>query len=177
MAKSKASKVELGHELAEKFSKAKGALIAEYSGMKAEDLAALRRDLRKVGCEFKVIKNRVARKAIEGSVPDAAPIKDKLVGPIGIVYFYSDIAEGAKTVIKCSKEKAEQFKLTSGLLKGRLMPVKEFEAIAELPSKDVLLARIIGSLVAPHRRLLGALNGVAGNLVRTVSAIKEKKSD
>ncbi len=176
MAKSRASKIELGHELADKFARAKGAVLAEYSGMTAEDLALLRRELRKVGCEFKVIKNRVARKAIEGSVPHAMPITAKLVGPIGVIYLYKDIAEGAKTVIKFSKDKAERFKLTSGLLEGRLIPINEFEAIAELPSKEVLLARIIGSLVAPHRRLLGALNGVAGNLVRTISAIKEKKS-
>ena len=177
MAKSKAAKIELGHELADKFSKSKGAAIAEYAGMSAEELAYLRRELRTAGCEFKVVKNRVARKAIDSVLPGAASFKDNLVGPIGVVYIYRDIAEGAKAVVKFSKEKPDKFKLTRGLLEGQVVAIKEFQAIAELPSKDVLLAKIVGSLVTPHRRLLGALNGVSQNLVRAIAAIKEKKSD
>ena len=176
MAKTKAAKIELGHELAEKFAKSKGAAVAEYAGMTAEDLAYLRRELRNVGCEFKVVKNRVAQKALDAALPQAAPLKESLVGPIGVVYIYNDIAEGAKAVIKFSKEKPDTFKLTRGMLEGQVIAIKEFEAIAELPSKDVLLAKIVGSLVTPHRRLLGALNGVSQNLVRVISAIKEKKS-
>ena len=176
MAKSKAAKIELGHELADKFSKSKGAAIAEYAGMTAEDLAFLRRELRSAGCEFKVVKNRVARKAVDVALPESGTFKDNLVGPIGVVYIYNDIAEGAKAVVKFSKEKPEMFKLTSGLLDGRVIAISEFQSIAELPSKDVLLARIVGSLVTPHRRLLGALNGVSQNLVRVIAAIKDKKS-
>jgi len=176
MAKSRAAKIELGHELTDKFSRSKGAAIAEYAGMSAEDLASLRRELTNAGCEFKVVKNRVARKAIAIALPEAVPFKENLVGPIGVVYIYNDIAEGAKAVMKFSKEK-EKFKLTSGLIEGQVVAVEDFKAIAELPSKDVLLAKIVGSLVTPHRRLLGALNGVSRNLVRVIAAIKEKKSD
>lgn len=177
MAKTKASKIELGHELADKFSRSKGAAIAEYAGMTAEDLAYLRRELRNAGCEFKVIKNRVAKKALDVALPEAAPFKEKLVGPIGVVYIYNDVAEGAKVVVRFSKEKSETFKLTSGMLEGKVIAINEFQAIAELPSKDVLLAKIVGSLVTPHRRLLGALNGVSQNLVRAIAAIKDKKSN
>jgi large subunit ribosomal protein L10 len=176
MAKSRAAKIELGHELADKFSRSKGVAIAEYAGMTAEQLAYLRRELRAVGCEFKVVKNRVARKAVDVALPEASPLKGNLVGPVGVVYIYKDIAEGAKTVVKFSKEIPDKFKLTSGMLEGKVIAVREFQAIAELPSKDVLLAKIVGSLVAPHRRLLGALNGVSQNLVRVIAAIKEKKS-
>ncbi len=176
MAKSKAAKIELGHELADKFSRSKGVAVAEYAGMTAEDLAYLRREMRSAGCEFKVIKNRVARKAVEAALPEAGNFKATLVGPIGVIYFYKDVAEGAKAVIKISKEKSEKFKLTSGLLEGKVIAIKEFQAIAELPSREVLLSKIVGSLVTPHRRLLGALNGVSQNLVRVIAAIKEKKS-
>lgn len=175
MAKSKAAKVELGKELGEKFSRAKGAVVAQYSGMTAEDLTSLRREMRSAGCEFKVMKNRVAKKAIDQSLPTAAAFKEKLVGPIGVIYINKDVAAGAKAIIKFSKEK-EIFKLTSALLEGQVTPITELQAIADLPSKEVLLTQIVSSLVAPHRRLLGALNGVAGNLVRVISAIKDKKT-
>src|SRR3989338_11264653 len=102
MAKSKAAKIELGHELADKFSRSKGAAIAEYAGMTAEDLAYLRRELRSAGCEFKVVKNRVARKALDVALPEAGSFKNNLVGPIGVIYIYKDIAEGAKAVVKFS---------------------------------------------------------------------------
>lgn len=177
MAKSKLAKIELGNELADKFSKSKGIAVAEYAGMTAEELAGLRRELRKAKCEFKVVKNRVAQKAVDAALPESvAPFKKSLVGPIGVVYMYEDVAEGAKTVVRYSKEIPEKFKLTGGLLEGKVIAVNEFQAIAELPSKEVLLAKIIGSLVAPHRRLLGALNGVSRNLVGVISAIKDKKS-
>lgn len=176
MAKSKAAKIELGNELKEKFVKAKSIAVTEYRGMTAEELSALRRDLRDSGCEFKVIKNRVARKSIEEALPESGEFKNHLTGPVGVVCIYDDVAVGAKTVVKYTKEKSEKFKMTAGLLDGQVIALNEFKTIAELPSKDVLLAKIVGSLVTPHRRLLGALNGVSQNLVRVINAIKETKS-
>lgn len=177
MAKTKAAKIEIGKDIASRFVQAKASILAEYRGMKAEELRELRGDLRAVGCTFEVVKNRVARKAITEAAPKVSDLANMLKGPLGIVYLMKDVGEGAKTVIKFTKEKSELFKVTGGVMDGRLVSTKDIEAIAELPSREILLSRIIGSLVAPHRRLLGVLNGVAGNLVRTIAAIRDRKSE
>ncbi|MBI2601566.1 MAG: 50S ribosomal protein L10 [Deltaproteobacteria bacterium] len=176
MAKMRSAKVELGKEIAERFKQSKASIIAEYRGMKAEELRDLRVDLRAVGCEFQVVKNRIARKAIMESVPELAELAPQLKGPLGVVYLKKDVGEGTKTVIKFTKEKSELFKITGGVIDGRLVSTDDIDAIATLPSREVLLARMLGSLIAPHRRLMGVVNGVAGNLVRTIAAIRDKKS-
>ena len=67
-------------------------------------------------------------------------------------------------------------KVTAGHMEGAVLSAEELKAIADLPSKEVLLGQIVGSIVAPHRGLLGVLNGVSRNLVQVINAIKDKKS-
>ena len=69
----------------------------------------------------------------------------------------------------------ENFKIKGGLLENESLTTEQLKSISELPSKEVLLSKIIGSIVAPHRGLLHVLNGVSSNLVRVINAIKEKK--
>ena len=175
MAKSKAAKVEMGEGLAKCFNEANASIVAEYSGITAEQLVQLRRRLRNVGCEFKVIKNRVAKKAIESKAQGSSAISSKLHGPIGVVYVYKDIAAASKTMLDYAREN-EKLKITGGLLEGRALSVAELKQISELPTKDVLLSRIVGAIVSPHRQLLGVLSAVSQGLVRTISAIKDTKS-
>jgi len=163
-------------ELAEKFQKANGAVIAEYRGLTVAEITQLRVALRKAKAEFKVVKARVAKKAIEKEVEGAAPIVGDLKGPIGVVYAYGDAAQAAKAVFEFEKEKSELFKVTAGLIEGKKVTSEQLKAIADLPSKEVLLAQIIGSLVAPHRGLLNVLSGVPRNVVQVINAIKEKKA-
>ena len=175
MAKSKQMKALLGKNLAEKFNQAPAAIVAEYRGSSAEEMAELRRLLKKVNSEFRVLKNRAVKKAIFEYAPSAEALAESLKGPIGVTYLYGDAAAGTKTLLEFAKDRPN-LKVTVGLMDGALVSPAELKAISELPSKDVLLAKIIGTLVAPHRGLLYALNGVSGNLVRVLNAIKEKKS-
>jgi large subunit ribosomal protein L10 len=174
MAISKAKKQDLNKTYVKRFSDSKASLIADYSGISACELAALRVELRKADSEFKVIKNRVAIKAIEESVPDASPIKDHLKGSIGVAYMYGDVAAGSKALLAFSKTN-DKFKVRGGLLDGKLLSKEDVKALSELPSKEELLAKIIGTLVSPHRGLLRVINGVSGNLVRVINAIKYTK--
>jgi large subunit ribosomal protein L10 len=172
----KSEKLEVAKAYAKRFDDADASIFAEYRGLSAEDLAGFRRELRSVGCEFKIVKNRVTKFAVDATFPEKAEgIKSALKGPLGVVYIKNDLAGGAKAVVKFSKEKEEFFKVTGGVLEGSFISVAEIQKIASLPSKEVLMARIVGSLVTPHRNLLGVLNGVSSKLVRTIAAIRDAK--
>ncbi|MCB9228392.1 MAG: 50S ribosomal protein L10 [Deltaproteobacteria bacterium] len=175
MAKDKAAKTALRDELAGLFNKAQAAIVAEYSGISANELANLRVELRKIDTEFKVVKNRIAKKAIEDSAHSAEELKDRLTGPVGVAYLNGDVAAGAKAMLAFAKGN-EKFKVTGGVFEGKALSVKDIQALSELPSREELLAKIIGSLVSPHRGLLHCINGVGSNLVRVINAIKDKKA-
>lgn len=175
MAISKQKKQEMRQDAAALFSKATAAIVAEYRGVSTADLTALRVELKKSNSEFKVVKNRIAIKAIQSEAPHFAPMCDQLVGPVGVTYIYGDVAAGAKALLNFAKDK-EHIKVTGGLMDGKALSVEQIKAISELPSKEVLLSQIVGSLVAPHRGLLSILNGVSGKLVRVINAIKDSKA-
>ena len=176
MSKDRATKEAVKKDLEERFSKASAAIVAEYRGLTVAELTELRTELRKSEGEFQVINNRIAKKAIDDGAPENAPIKDKLTGPVGVVYAFGDAAATTKAVLKFAKDN-EKFKITGGVMEGSALNEADLKAIADLPSKEVLLAQIVGSLVSPHRGLLGVLNGVSRNLVQVINAIKDTKSE
>jgi large subunit ribosomal protein L10 len=172
----RAQKAALRESLAERFEKANGAVVAEYRGLTVAELTELRVKLRAAGAEFKVLKNRVAKKAIEAKSPKTAAILNDLKGPIGLVLISGDFAAATKSLLEFGKERAELFRITAGVMDTKRVTVDELKAISELPSKEVLLGRIVGTLVSPHRGLLNVLNGVPRNLVQVINAIKDKKN-
>lgn len=151
-----------------------GALfLANYTGMTVEELTALRRELKAVNADFHVVKNTIAQKAVEGRSEEV--VSSLLKGQTGIVFAYGDAAAAAKTFSQAAK-KFEKLQITGGYMEKSLLKAADVEHLASLPSREVLLARIVGSMVAPHRGLLGVLNGVSRNLVQVINAIKEQKA-
>ena len=175
MARTKKSKHVLGEALGAKFGKAKASITAEYRGMSAESLRQLRIDMRQAGSEFRIVHNRVAKKSIESASPESTPLNPKLRGPIGVAYMYGDVAAGTKALLGFAKTN-DKLVVTGGVMEGKALSKDQLQALSELPSKEVLLAQIIGTLVAPHRGLLHVMNGVSSKLVRVISAIKDTKS-
>ena len=169
----KISKHKLREKLTEKFKESNSAIVAEYRGMKVGELTELRSILRKSGAEFKVLKNRVAKKAAEGS--EISILQGDLKGPSGIIILRGDAAAGTKAAFEFQKDHPN-FIVKAGLLDRQRLTTAQLKVVAELPSKEVLLARIIGTLVAPHRSLLGVLSGVPRQLVTVLNAIKDKKA-
>ena len=174
MAMTKAAKQALKSKVAERLQKANAAMIAEYRGLTVAELTDLRVKLREAKAEFKVVKNRIAKVAIREDAPEMMPVLDRLKGPVGLVLVYGDPASVAKSLLDFAKDK-ENFKVTGGVLDGKAVGSADLKAIAELPSKEVLLARLVGTLVAPHRGLLGVLSGVPRQVVTVINAIKDKK--
>ena len=174
MAMTKARKHELKGEIAERLQQANAAMVAEYRGLTVAQLTELRVKLRESKSEFRIIKNRVAKVAIRESVEHVSAISSALKGPVGLVIVYGDAAAAAKSVLEFGKDK-ENFKLTAGVLAGKAVSADELKRISELPTMDVLLARLVGTLVAPHRGLLTVVSGVPRQLVQVINAIKDKK--
>ena len=169
-------KEQLKTVLSERFQKSNALIVAEYRGLTVEEVTDLRVKLREAGGEFRVIKNRIAKKAImEDANSSLSSLSDSLKGPVGVVYSYGDSAQVTKTTLDFAKSHPK-FVVTGGHMEGALVNEQQLKAIADLPSKDVLLGQIVGSLVSPHRGLLGVLNGVSRNLVQVINAIKDKKA-
>lgn len=175
MAKSKAAKVLIKEQLETAFNKASAAIVTEYKGIDATGLTELRAVLHNAGCELKVVKNTLARKALEDKSASSSEIGDFLKGQIAVAYMYEDPAAGAKELLKFAKGNKNTV-ILGGVLDEKKVTLAEVKALAELPSKDELMAKIVGTLVAPHRGLLTVINGVSSSLVRVIGAIKDQKS-
>lgn len=169
------TKEKLREETAKRFAKSNAVIIAEYRGLTVEQMTKLRVSLRKASAEFKVVKNRIAVKAIAIEHQEMEGLSKSLKGPVGLICAYGDSAQATKVALEFEKDHPN-FKVTAGHMDGSALTKDELKSIADLPSKEVLLARIIGTLVSPHRGILGVLNGVPRNLVQVINAIKEKKS-
>jgi large subunit ribosomal protein L10 len=158
-----------------RFEKSKAVLVAEYRGLTVEELTQLRVALRQASAEFRVVKNRIAKKSIALEFQELEGLSKSLVGPVGLICSYGDSAQVTKAALNFEKDHPN-FKVTAGHMEGAALSKTQLQSIADLPSKDVLLAQIIGTLVAPHKGILGVLNGVNRNLVQVINAIKDKKT-
>ena len=167
------AKVAWRDEMVSKFDASGAVFLAQYSGMTVEELTALRRELRAVDAEFHVVKNTIAKKAIEGR--DESILAASFKNQTGVVFARGDVAAAAKVVSETAK-KNDKLKVVSGFMEKSLLDSKGVEALASLPSREVLLSKIIGSLVAPHRGLLGVMQGVPRAMVSVLNQIKEQKA-
>ena len=167
------AKVAWRDELVSKFDTASAVFLAQYSGLTVEDLTLLRRELRAVDAEFHVVKNTIARKAIEGR--DESVLAKSFKNQTGVVFAKGDVAAAAKVVSETAK-KNEKLKVVCGYMEKSMIDSQGVNALASLPSREVLIGRIVGSLVAPHRGLLGVMQGVPRALLRALDQIKEQKT-
>lgn len=174
MAKTRADKAAVRQNFTERFDKTVACILAEYRGTKAQELTDLRAKLRQSNAEMRVLNNRIVKKAIANN-DDVVILSDRLKGPLAGIFVYGDAAAAAKSLLAYAKEN-EQIKVKSGVMSGNILEAHDLEALSELPSKEVLLAKILGSIVAPHQGLLRVIGGVSGNVVRVINAIKDAKS-
>lgn len=170
-------KSELSASLNEKFSKAQVAIFADYKGLKASEADDLRRQLRAHKVEVKVLKNNVARLvAKEGALgEDAKALMDTVVGPTLVAFAYGDPAAAAKVIHKFSQDN-EALKLKESLMGRKRINASGVEELAKLPSKEVLLAKMLGTLNAPISNFVGVMAALPRSLVTVLSAIEKKKA-
>jgi large subunit ribosomal protein L7/L12 len=165
-------------ELHEKFSRAKLAVMTECSGLPVNDITELRKQLRGAKAEFRVVKNTLAARAVDGTALVEA--KPYFKGPLAMMIGYDDPVMPTKILrdfIKGEKRE-EKIKIAIGILDGKLVQPAQIVAVASLPAKPVLLAMLLSAMQGPVRGLVYTLNGVLGKFVRVLAAIQgTKKGD
>jgi large subunit ribosomal protein L10 len=154
------------------FADAGAVIVAHYSGMTVAQMGELRSRLRKAGASFKVAKNRLAMRALEGT--NVAGISDLFKGPTGIAYSADPIA-APKVLVAYAKEN-DKFKILGGYAVGSVLDPEGVKALAELPSLDQLRGKILGLLQAPATKIAGILQAPAGQLARVVGAYAKKEA-
>jgi large subunit ribosomal protein L10 len=152
------------------FADAGAVVVAHYSGMTVAQMGDLRLRLKKAGASFRVAKNRLAVRALEGT--PASGISDLFKGPTGIAYSKDPIA-APKVLVAYAKEN-DKLKILGGIAVGSVLNPEGVKTLAELPSLDQLRAKIIGLLQAPATKVAGVLQAPAGQLARVLSAYANK---
>lgn len=142
----------------------------DYQGLNVADISALRRKLKESKAVFKVAKNTLLKMALQemGMVP-----AEVLRGPTGVMLTIEDPVAPLKVLMEFAKDK-EVIKPKGGLLEGNFFDAAQIKELSRLPTKNELLAQIIGSLKAPVQNLLWALQGPMSNLIFTLQAIAER---
>ena len=165
-------KVAVVDEVRDKLAGADAALLTEYRGLTVKQLADLRRQLRPTGAEYKVYKNTLVRFAAREVVDDQ--LDSLLTGPTAITFVRGDAAAVAKTLRDFARTN-QALVLKGGLLGAKVVSAKDVEALAELPSRDVLLAQLAGALQAPLTKLAGLLQALPRNFAYGLSALIEQR--
>jgi large subunit ribosomal protein L10 len=158
----------------ERLSRAKAVFLADFRGMSVGKATTLRNELRGASVEYKVFKNSLLDRATQGT--DMECLSPYLTGPTAIAISYDDPVSAAKVLSKFAKDPQGKFVLKVGVLSGKLLDVKQIQALAELPSREVLLAKMLGSMQAPATNFVGVLAALPGSLVRALDAIRAKKA-
>jgi len=174
----KTEKQTLANELKDRFSRAKVALFADYKGLSAGQADELRKQLRSQKVEVKVLKNNIARLVTkDGALGDEAKsVMDGVVGPTLVAFSYGDPAAAAKIFHKFSVD-FEALKIKESLLGQKRIDVSGVEELAKLPAKEVLVAKLLGTMNAPVTNFVGVLAAVPRSLVTVLSAIEKKKGN
>ena len=158
-------------EVAAQLGKAQAVIVAEYRGLDVGRVTQLRSKARKSGLYLRVLKNTLARRAIQGTPFEK--LSDQMAGPLmyGIA---QDPVAGAKVLAAFAKDH-ELFVIKGGAMANNLMSVKDVKALATLPSREELLARLLGTMQAPVAKFVQTLNEVPGKFVRTLAAVRDAR--
>jgi large subunit ribosomal protein L10 len=158
-------------EVAAELAKAQAVIVAEYRGLDVARVTQLRAKARQSGLYLRVLKNTLARRAVKGTPFES--LSDQMVGPLmyGIAV---DPVAGAKVIAEFSKDN-ELFVIKGGAMPNSRMSDKDVKALALLPSREELLARLMGTMQAPVAKLARTLNEVPGKFVRTLAAYRDQK--
>lgn len=169
-------KIERVAKIKESIEQSKAIFIAEYRGLSVQQMTEIRAKVREAGGEMKVAKNRLALIALKEAgyeVPD-----ELSVGPNVYTFAYDDAVAVAKAIKEFAKVKANKaLQVKGGFLGLKTLSGADVEALADLPSREELLAQTVGTIAAPIRGLVTVLSGTTRGLVTCLSQIKDKKED
>jgi large subunit ribosomal protein L10 len=164
-------KKEVVAEVSERLAKAQSVILAEYRGLPVEQITVLRAQARASGVYLRVLKNTLARRAVQGTPFEK--LADKMVGPLA--YGISDDPVAAAKVLHLYAKGNDKLVIKGGAMPNYLMSAKEVGNLASMPSREQLLATLLGTMQAPIAKFVQTLNEVPGKFVRTLAAVRDQK--
>jgi len=158
-------------EIVAKLANAQAVIVAEYRGLDVGAVSDLRVKARQSGLYLRVLKNTLARRAVKGTPFEK--LADQMSGPLmyGIA---QDPVAGAKVLSTFAKDN-EKFVIKGGAMANTVMSVADVKALAQLPSREELLAKLMGTMQAPVAKLVRTMNEVPGKFVRTLAAVRDAR--
>ncbi len=159
-------------DIKDKLSRAKGAVLVDYRGLTVQEATELRKQFREADVEYKVLKNTLIQLAAKEL--DLSEMDQYLTGPTAIAFGYNDPVVPAKILTEFIK-KTKKMEVKGGLVEGKVIDNSGVQYLSDLPSREVLLAKLLGSMNAPISGFVGVLSGTLRSLLYTLNAIKEQK--
>ena len=167
-------KVEMVEELHGMFSRAKSAVVANYQGIDAEGIAALRVHMRSRSVDFRVVKNTLARRAVKDTSLEV--LSEDFKGPISILVGFEDAVAPAKALADFAKSDATKSpEVICGVIDGEKVSPEEVQALAELPSREELISQMLSVFQGPTTNFAGVFSSLLRKLVGTLDVVREKK--
>jgi large subunit ribosomal protein L10 len=165
-------KVEVVDEVKTRLRAVSASIVSEYRGLTVTELAELRHALSVAGGDYKIFKNTLVRRAVDGS--EYQPLADYLSGPSALTFVEGDVSAVAKALRDFSRTNPHLV-IKGGLADGSLLTSADLAALADLPPHDVLLARFAGALAAPMQQMASLLQALPQNLAYGISALIDQR--
>ena len=165
-------KIEQVELLTEKLKKAKVAVLTDYRGLKVSQIQELRNKLRGGQVEYRVVKNTLARRAADAAGYPA--LKDEIKGPVAIAFGYDDLSVASRLINEFVRATRLKLDVVGGLVEGRVFSSDQIKQLADLPSRDVLIAQLMGTLQSPVAQLVGIMQTPLQQLLGVLEAYKNK---
>jgi large subunit ribosomal protein L10 len=164
-------KKEVVAEVAERLTKAQAVVLAEYRGLPVEAITVLRSQARASGVYLRVLKNTLARRAVQGTPFEK--LADQMVGPLA--YGISEDPVAAAKVLQAYAKGNDKLVIKAGAMPNYVMSAKEVGSLAAMPGREQLLAMLLGTMQAPVAKFVQTLNEVPSKFVRTLAALRDQK--
>jgi len=165
-------KKQVVEEIKAKVEKAQSVVLVDYRGLNVEEVTELRKKYSEAGVDYKVYKNTMMRFAFkEAGFED---FNENLTGPNAVAFGYDDPVAPAKVTNEVAKDH-EKLEIKAGIVDGQIIGLERIKALADLPSREVLIAQVLGGLNGPISGFANVLQGTMRNLVYALNAGKEKQ--
>ena len=156
-----------------RLKKAKGTFLVEYQGLNMESMDKIRGELRKVEVEFQVVKNRLLKLASQDT--DTKSIESQFVGPCAIAISYGDVVSPAKVLVDLAKD-IKTLGIKAGQISGKSMDFNDIKRLANLPSREQLIAQVLSAMQAVPTSMVRVLNGIILKMLFVLKAIEDQKA-
>ena len=159
-------------DIKDKMEKSKGMIFYDYRGLSVAEATDLRNQFREAGVEYRVMKNAMIKRAAD--MMNMSGLDEHLIGPTAIAFGYTDPVAPAKVLVEFIK-KLKKTEIKAGVLEGKIISVTDINSLADLPSREQLLAQLAGTLNAPIVGFARSLSGIISKLGYALNAVKEQK--